>query len=41
VETQSSLKEMERVKQDWEKLLLVNKEEGSGVESSFSQNYAI
>jgi hypothetical protein len=38
---QSSLKDMEFIRQNWERLLLVKKEEGSGVESSFNLNYTM
>jgi hypothetical protein len=32
---------MEFIRQNWERLLLVKKEEGSGVESSFNLNYTM
>ena len=38
---QPYLKEMELVRQDWERPLLVKREEGSRFESSVSQNYAV
>ena len=38
---QPFLEEMELIRQDWEKPLLVKREEGSNFEMSFNQNYAI
>jgi len=38
---QPFLEEMELIRQDWEKPLLVKREEGSNFETSLSQNYAI
>jgi hypothetical protein len=38
---QPFLKEMELIRQDWERPLMVKREEGSNFETSFSQNYAV
>jgi hypothetical protein len=38
---QPFLEEMELIRQDWEKPLMVKREEGSNFETSFSQNYAV
>jgi hypothetical protein len=38
---QPFLEEMELIRQDWERPLMVKREEGSNFETSFSQNYAV
>ncbi|XP_061965308.1 uncharacterized protein LOC133689466 [Populus nigra] len=38
---QSFLEEMELIRQDWKKPLMVKREEGSSFETSFSQNYTV
>jgi hypothetical protein len=38
---QPFLEEMELIRQDWERPLLIKREEGSTFETSFSQNYAV
>jgi chromosome segregation ATPase len=38
---QPFLEEMELIRQDWERPLMVKREEGSTFETSFSQNYAV
>jgi hypothetical protein len=38
---QPFLEEMELIRQDWERPLMVKREEGSNFESSFNQNYTV